>query len=209
MEELSDFEKQRLANIAERDNLLKKLTQNAQASGVGLPPRPKAKNPLRDSPSSSNKNKKKAAVPKIKEEEPAGPRRTSSRLRGIAAESEVAKRKADDDYEAFQEAERAKRVRKSDAFSFEDMVVSGGKVEGGSLVGGLGLGLGGAEKSYERTFGEEDIKNTTDKDLKALREEMNGLQLCDAWEPNRILPLSSLSSLLSLWAKKEERKKEN
>lgn len=188
MEELSDFEKQRLANIAERDNLLKKLTQNAQSSGVGLPPRSQTKKPLRDSPSSSNKNKKKAAPhPKIKDEvNEAGPRRTSSRLRGIAAESEVAKRKADDEYDAFQEAERAKRVRKSDAFSFDDMVVSGGRVEGGSLVGGLGLGLAGGEKSYERTFGEEDIKNTTDKDLKALREEMSGLQLWDAWEPNRI-----------------------
>lgn len=136
MEELSDFEKQRLANIAERDNLLKKLTQNAQSSGVGFPPRPPTKKPLRDSPSSSNKNKKKPApAPKIKDEvNETGPRRTSSRLRGIAAESEVAKRKADDEYDAFQEAERAKRVRKSDAFSFDDMVVSGGRVEGGSLV---------------------------------------------------------------------------
>ncbi|XHG01514.1 hypothetical protein AWENTII_004892 [Aspergillus wentii] len=36
--ELSDFEKQRLANIAERDALLKKLTQEAQSSGL-FPPK--------------------------------------------------------------------------------------------------------------------------------------------------------------------------
>lgn len=188
-QEISDFEKQRLANIAERDNLLKKLTQNAQSSGLGLPPppRPQAKRPLNGSPSSSNKAKKKPA-PKIKSEKDEAqlPRRTSSRLRGIAAESEVAKRKADDENEAFLEAERAKRIRKPDAFSFGDMIVSGGKIGDGSLVDGLGLGKGSLEKSYERTFGEEDIKKTTDKDLKALREEMSGMQLWEAWEPNRM-----------------------
>ena len=194
-EELSDFEKQRLANIAERDNLLKKLTQNAQSSGVGFPPapRPQAKRPLNDSPSSSNRSKKKKPAPRIKseKEEELQPRRTSSRLRGIAAESEVAKRKADDEDEALMQAERAKRIRKSDAFSFGDMIVSGGKVGDGSLVDGLGLGKGSLDKSYERTFGEEDIKKTTDKDLKALREEMNGLQLWEAWEPNRMRYMAS------------------
>jgi hypothetical protein len=34
-----------------------------------------------------------------------------------------------------------------------------------------------------RTFGDEDIKKTTDKDLKALREEMNGLSLWSQWDP--------------------------
>ena len=139
-------------------------------------------------PSWARESFKKKSAPKVKSEKDEAqlPRRTSSRLRGIAAESEVAKRKANDENDAFLEAERAKRIRKPDAFSFGDMIVSGGKIGDGSLVDGLGLGKGSLEKSYERTFGEEDIKKTTDKDLKALREEMSGLQLWEAWEPNRM-----------------------
>ena len=106
--ELSDFEKQRLANIAERDALLKKLTQEAQSSGL-FPPKL-----AKPSSGDTGKPKKKPAPKKVKKEEEAPlPRRTSSRLRGIAAESEVAKRKADDEYEVAMEAARAKRVRSS------------------------------------------------------------------------------------------------
>jgi WD repeat-containing protein 76 len=41
-------------------------------------------------------------------------------------------------------------------------------------------------KPYERTFHEETIRETSNKDLKALRERMSGLQVWDQWEPNRI-----------------------
>ena len=186
-EELSDFEKQRLANIAERDQLLKKLTQDAQSSGIGFPPkRPAAapaKKPLHDATGGGGKPKKKAA-PKPKVVEEALPRRTSSRLRGITAESDIAKRKAEDESQAFAEAERAKKVRKSDAFSFNEMLVSGQKLGEKGLIG-VDVVTKGVAMPYERTFGDEDIQKTTDKDLKTLREEMSGLQLWDAWEPNR------------------------
>lgn len=192
IEELSDFEKQRLANIAERDQLLKKLTQEAQSSGLAFPPppRPTAKRP----PTDSSKPKKKPASrkPVVKDESPA-PRRVSSRLRGIAADSEVAKRKADEQHEAMMEAERARKVRKSDAFSFSEMVVSGQKLSGEGLIG-VDVVTKGVAKPYERTFGDEDIRMTTDKDLKALREEMSGLQLWGAWEPNR----TSLVGIVSM-----------
>lgn len=180
--ELSEFEKQRLANIAERDALLKKLTLDAQSSGLFTPPVTKKLSSLGNS---SSKSKKKTPVKKAKEDAPAVPRRMSSRLRGIAAESEVAKRKAEEQYELAQQAERAKRVRKSDSFTFNEMVVSGQKLSGDALIG-VDVVNKGVAKPYERTFGEEDIRKTTDKDLRALRKEMSGLKLWDLWEPNRI-----------------------
>ncbi|KAJ9201429.1 hypothetical protein DTO271D3_4859 [Paecilomyces variotii] len=177
--ELSEFERQRLANIAERDALLKKLTLDAQASGLFSKPSPK-------SSSGDGKSKKKPPAKRVKkEEESPVPRRMSSRLRGLTADSEVAKRKADEQYEAAQEAERAKRLRKSDSYSLNDMFVSGQKLSGDSLIG-VDVITKGVAKPYERTFGEDDIKETTDKDLKALREQMSGLRLWGAWEPNRI-----------------------
>lgn len=172
--ELSEFERQRLANIAERDALLKKLSLDTQASSLFARPSPSRT-------SRDHKHKKKAHV-KVEKEE-AVPRRMSSRLRGITADSEVAKRKADEAYEAAQEAERAKRLRKSDSYTLNEMFVSGQKLSGDSLIG-VDVITKGVAKPYERTFGEEDIKKTTDKDLKALREQMSGLRLWGAWEPN-------------------------
>lgn len=174
--EISDFEKQRLANIAERDALLKEITLETQSSGLYSQFLPKG------ALGSTAKPKKKPAPKKVKEESPA-PRRVSSRLRGIAAESEVAKRKADEAFEEAQQYERAKRVRKSDAFGFDDMVISGQKLSGDSLIG-VDVVNKGVAKPYERTFSDSDIKETTDKDLKILREEMSGLRMWEAWEPN-------------------------
>lgn len=180
--ELSDFEQQRLANIAERDALLKKLTLESQSSGLFASPK---------TPSTNGTKPKRRAPPKVKiEEEIITPRRTSSRLKGIAAESEVAKRKADDEYEAMREADRAKRMRRTDSFSQADMFVSGQKLSADSLIG-VDVITKGVAKPYERTFGADEIDKTTDKDLKALREEMNGLQLWEAWDPQskNITPL--------------------
>ncbi|KAL3491620.1 WD40-repeat-containing domain protein [Aspergillus germanicus] len=177
-EKLSEFEKQRLANIAERDALLKKLSLDAQSAGL-FPLKPKG--PSGD----QSRPKKKKPAPKVKKEESPLPRRTSSRLRGIAADSEVAKRKADEEYDRRQEEERAKRVRKSDSFSLNDIFVSGQKLDGDALIG-VDVITKGVAVPYQRTFGDEDIKSTTDKDLKAVRKEMSGLNLWEAWEPNRI-----------------------
>ncbi|KAL2829011.1 WD40-repeat-containing domain protein [Aspergillus cavernicola] len=178
-EELSEFEKQRLANIAERDALLKKLSLDAQSAGLFPPKMPK------DVSADQSKPKKRPAPKSVKKEESPLPRRTSSRLKGIAADSEVAKRKADDEYDRRQEQERAKRARKSDSFSLNDIFVSGQKLPGDALIG-VDVITKGVAVPYERTFGDEDVKSTTDKDLRALRKEMNGLNLWEAWEPNRI-----------------------
>lgn len=172
--ELSELEKQRLKNIAERDAALSELKQ--QARGIGLQSRPKPTN------GASKPIKKKAPIQRVKQEEVV-PRRTSSRLAGIQADSEVAKRKADQEYEAAQEAARVKRQRISGDLALGDILVAGKK----SNINGFGLGVDVVNRGarpYERTFGEEDIKETTNKDLRKLRENFNSLNLWEAWEPN-------------------------
>lgn len=187
--EISDFEKQRLANIAERDALLKQLDLESQSAGLfGRPKTPKA-----------NAQKPKKPTPKrIKNESsPPLPRRQSSRLRGIAAESEVAKRKAEEEYEVAKEVERAKKMRRTDSFTASDMFIAGQKLDGDSLIG-VDVITKGVAEPYVRTFGNEDIKKTTNKDLKALREEMNGLKLWEAWDPQSMISFILNSSGMRL-----------
>lgn len=172
--ELSDYEKQRQANIAERDALLKQLALDA--ASVGLAPKAASK----PKSSANSAPKKKLAVKKVKEE--VLPKRTSSRLAGLTADSEVAKRKAEDEYVAAQEAARAKRQRVSGDLNLSDIVVAGKQwdVSENFLVDVVARGA----KPYERTFGETEVKQTTDKELRALREKMSGLELYEGFEPN-------------------------
>lgn len=170
-EELSEFEKQRAANIAERDALLKKLTSEAQTAG------------LFPKPTAAPKKKPAPKKPKPENKEPPAPRRTSARLAGLTADSEVAKRKADQYHEQDKREEQAKRMRVSGDLNMGDIVV------GGQTWDAAGLGADvtrGPSRPYMRTFGEEDVKKTTDKELKALRERMSGLRLWEPWEPNRM-----------------------
>ena len=170
VDDVPDFEKQRLANIAERDALLKKLTQEARTSGLyGKPASAGAAN--------GTKRKAKTRAPPAKrvKQEDIGPRRTSSRIAGIQADSEVIKEKEEKEYVERKEADRQRRMRHTGDLSFD----------AGSLIATDPVLKRGADP-YERTFDEEDIKQTTDKDLKQLRERMSGLQIWNAWEPSRI-----------------------
>jgi hypothetical protein len=186
--EISDFEKQRLANIAERDALLKKLTNEAQQAGLYQ------KTPSRAAANSSGRpHKKKTSVKRVKKEEDFAPRRTSSRLAGIQADSEIAKRKADEEYEVAKEQARAKRQRVSGDLALGDIVVNG-KLNGTSLLG-TDIILKGVAKPYERTFGEDEIRETTDKELKSLREQMNGLHLSEFTACHSTQPAPNLLSL--------------
>lgn len=174
--ELSEYEKQRQANIAQRDNLLKQLALDAASAGLG----PKAVS--KPSNKSTSAHKKKVPAKKVKEE--IQPRRTSSRLLGLTADSEVVKRKAEDQYVAAQEVARVKRQRVSGDLNLSDVVVAGkdwNKSEN-FLVDVVSRGA----KPYERTFGDEEIRETTDKELRVLREKMSGLELYDGFEPNKI-----------------------
>ena len=174
--ELSEYEKQRQANIAQRDNLLKQLALDARSAGLG--PKPVSKPPSK--PPSSHKRKEPAA--RFKEE--ILPRRTSSRLAGLTADSEVAKRKAEDEYVAVQEAARVKRQRFSGELNLSDAVVGGKNWDKSEnfLVDVVSRGA----KPNDRTFGEMEVKETSDKELRSLREKMSGLELYDGFEPNRI-----------------------
>lgn len=174
--ELSEYEKQRQANIAQRDSLLKQLALDAASAGLG----PKSfSNPANKS---AGTHKKKPVIKRVKEE--ILPRRTSSRLAGLTADSEVAKRKAEDEYVAVQEAARAKRQRVSGDLNLSDVVVAGRSWDKSQnfLIDVVSRGA----KPYDRTFCETEVKQTTDKHLRALREKMSGLELYDGFEPNRI-----------------------
>jgi WD40 repeat protein len=169
--ELSDYERKRQETIAKNQALLRNLALDAAQTGLAPSSRKKA--------TASSKPKKKAA-PKVKEE--IVPLRTSSRLKGIVADSEVHKRKAEDESVALQQAEHTKRQRVSGDLNVSDIFVSG---KGWDASGNLLTGVGPA-KPYERTFTAQDIKETTDKELRALRERMSGLALWQDVEPNRI-----------------------
>lgn len=172
--EQSEFEKQRLANIAERDALLKKLTQEAAASGL-------YSKPANGGPHGGTKRAAKPKQPpakRVKKEVDVTPRRTSSRLAGIQADSEVAKEKAEKEYEHAKQVEREKRQRVTGDLNFGDGGTNG--------LFGTDVILKGVAKPYERTFDDTDVKETTDKDLKKLRERMSSLEIWDAWDPSRI-----------------------
>lgn len=172
---LSEYEQQRQANIAQRDKLLKDLALDARAAGLG--PKPVSK------PATSSHKKKGPPKPKVKVED-FGPRRTSSRLQGIVADSEVAKRKAEDEYVAQQEANRVKRQRQSGDLNLSDVVVRGDgwDTKNNFLVDVVSRG---ADPGV-RTFDDTHVKETNDKELRALREQMSGLELYDGFPPNEI-----------------------
>ncbi|OMP81548.1 WD repeat-containing protein [Diplodia seriata] len=172
--QLSEYEIKRQEQIEKNQALLRSLQLDAQQAGLA-PAASKAR-----SSTPGKRDKKKPAVKKEKED--VAPRRTSSRLRGIVADSEVAKRKAEDEHAALQEAERLKRQRVSDDLNLSDIVVAG---QHWNQSGNFLTGVGPA-KPYERTFTTENVKKTTDKELRALREKMSGLQLWEGFEPNQI-----------------------
>ena len=180
-EELSSFEARRQANIAKNKALFQELQLNAASAGLDLHKTPKS----RSAPSS---HKKRTPVKK----EDVGPRRTSSRLAGLTADSEVAKRKAEDEYVAIQQATKAKRQRVEGDLDLKDVVVMGKDWD--KSDNWLVDVVRGA-KPYERTFTERDIKETSDKELKALRERMSGLELYEGFSPNRGLLVPSYWSI--------------
>lgn len=172
-DEPSDFEKQRLANIAERDKLLAQLEVQKNAAKVNSLSKP-ARRPA--------SNKSKSTPAKRVKQEDFTPRRTSSRLAGIQADSEVQREKEEKEYQAQREADIVRRQRRTDDLDLGDIVVNG-KANG---FFGSDFALRPLAKPNERTFGEDEIKETTDQELKTLRETMSGLELWDAWEPGRI-----------------------
>nr|POE77797.1 dna damage-binding protein cmr1 [Quercus suber] len=172
---LSDYEIARQEKIAKNAALLQQLQLEAQQTGLG----PAKARTAKSSTTSAQKRKRQAE--KVKKEELA-PRRTSSRLKGIVADSEVARQKEEAETEAFQEAQRVKRLRVSEDINLVDAVVNG---RTWNRAGNWLTAVGPANPG-ERTFDAQDVKDTTDKELKAIRERMSKLELWEGAEPSRI-----------------------
>ncbi|KAK3691242.1 hypothetical protein LTR37_018774 [Vermiconidia calcicola] len=172
---LSDYELQRQEKIARNKELLQQLQLDAQQAGVGPKARPKAT-------STAGQKRKRPVEKKIKEEDQ-GPRRTSARLQGIMADSEVAHQKAEKEAEAVAEQQKIKRQRVSDDINLVDAIVNNNKTWDKS---GNWLTNFGPAQPGERTFTAQHVKDTSDKELRALRERMSSLQLWEGAEPNRI-----------------------
>ncbi|KAH8592263.1 WD40-repeat-containing domain protein [Bisporella sp. PMI_857] len=167
--EMSAFERKRLENIAANQAMLKDLSTTAQKIAPKPTPKPK--------PTAARK--RTAAVKKEYTE----PRRTSLRRAGIEADSETAKRKAEVEEAYAKEVSAAKRQRVSGDINIKDAVAEGKKWnKDDGFLSGI---MRGAQPNL-RTFGEDDIKETTDEGLKALRERMSALDLYEGFEPNRI-----------------------
>lgn len=178
--EMSAFERKRLENIAANQAMLKDLSNAAQK----IIPQPAPKKPV-----GAPRGKRIKSEP-VKRDSPR-PTRTSSRLAGIEADSETHKRKAEVDAEFAAEQNKARKRRISGDLNLSDVVAEGKKWDKGSeFLSGIMRGA----VPYQRTFTEDDIKETTNKGLKALREKMSGLELYDAYEPNSLLELSLCSS---------------
>ena len=170
---VSEYERARQEKIAKNQALLQQLQLDAQQTGLGPKSRPKPS-------STAGQKRKKPQEKKVKEE--VVPRRSSRRLQGIVADSEVARQKQEEEAEAFQEQQRAKRMRVSDDINLVDAVVNGRTWN----KAGNWLTAVGPANPGERTFDAQDIKDTTDKELRELRERMSSLQLWEDAEPNRI-----------------------
>ena len=160
---LSDYELQRQEKIAKNQALLQQLQLDAVQTGIG---------PKKAKPSSTTGQKRKRPPPekRVKQEDD-GPRRTSARLKGIIADSQVAREKDDKDAEAFREEQRVKRQRVSEDINLVDAVVKGQTWN----KSGNWLNAVGPAQPGERTFSAQDVKDTSDKELRALRERLNGL----------------------------------
>lgn len=172
---LSEYEVARQEKIAKNQALLQQLQLDAAQAGVGAKPRPKP------SSTSAGQKRKRTVEKKIKEEDNA-PRRTSARLQGIIADSEVAQQKEEKDAEAFREEQKIRRQRVSEDINLLDAVVNGQTWN----RSGNWLSTVGPAQPGERTFTAQHVKDTSDKELKALRERMSGRELWENMEPSRI-----------------------
>lgn len=167
---MSAFEKRRLANIAENKALIDGIEKTT--AKIAKPVTPKATRPRK-----TRTPGERRVAPK---REAAVATRSSSRLKG---EGPV-KREIEDDVPAALLPDRpAKRSRVADDLELDKIMVEGRKFADDMSAFGRLLPYRGAEPGV-RTFDEDDIKETTDEDLKRLRESMNSLALYDKWAVN-------------------------
>ncbi|CAK7562628.1 MAG: hypothetical protein SEPTF4163_000476 [Sporothrix epigloea] len=118
------------------------------------------------------------------------PTRRSARVAGIEADPDTLKRKLDGtDSNVLEygigESAREKRIRVGGDLSLNDMQVDGrwqGTLNGLTELSSTGASTRPGVRPGVRTFTSDDIEETSDKNLKALRQEMNRLELYDKFE---------------------------
>lgn len=167
---MSAFERRRLDNIAENKALIDGIAKTT--TRIAKPVTPKVTRPRKTVTSGERRvaPKREAAVAT----------RSSSRLKG---EGPVKRENEDDVPAALMPDRPAKRSRVADDLELEKIMVQGRKFADDMSVFGRLLPYRGAEPGV-RTFGDDDIKETTDEDLKQLRESMNSIELYDKWAVN-------------------------
>ncbi|PKS12320.1 hypothetical protein jhhlp_001620 [Lomentospora prolificans] len=175
---LSAFERRRLENRQANNELISELSEVAsKILPVAPAPVPKSRS------TATGKRKRSPSAPAVKREQPVRRTRASARLAGIDADSEVKKLKFEEETAAEAQKQAAKRMRVSGDLVLGDIGVDGKKWD--NDVQGLKDMFRGAQPGV-RTFGEEDVKETTDAVLKKLRVRMGGLSLYEKWVPNDI-----------------------
>lgn len=123
--------------------------------------------------------KRKTLTPRRREASEPVVRRTSSRLSGIPADSEVAKRKAEVENEARLEQERQKRKRVAgpiQVFEASDVDATFSNWEELSKI----------NKARAETSRDVKQEHSKFEDLPELRSQFGSMSLFSRWEPNRI-----------------------
>lgn len=161
---MNEYERERLANMARNEALLKEIG----LAGVKVP---KAR-PTTTPKKSTTTPKKRAASELVS-------RRTSSRLSGIPADSEIAKKKYEVENEARLEQEKQKRKRVEGPLELKEVIADGSRWDEAS-----GLLSEVSKVSTERKA--TRAKSSTDDDLAQLRAQFGSMRLLAKWEPNRI-----------------------
>lgn len=156
--DFNEYERQRQENILKNKLLLQQLQLDSVALGS-------KRNAKLKPPSKSTPRRKKE--PSVSATEHL-PRRQSSRIAGLPADSEKAKRRYEEQTAALEQAERAKRQRVGGNVTF--------------AIGGIDFSVKGVR--FAKTFTDEDVENTDNKDIKKLREKMMGLKLYERWAPS-------------------------
>jgi hypothetical protein len=168
-DKLSAFEARRRENVAKNARLLKDTAEIGARMKKAAAPPPRAAAP----------RKRKAAEPPVRTR--VMPVRQSARLAGASAnaDSKDSLVKLEDIPVELKDRE-PKRMRTNG-----DLLLSNLQVEGKrwSNTEALASFVQGARPGV-RTFTGDDIKETTDKKLKALRQDLEDLTLFNGWQPN-------------------------
>jgi len=170
----SEYERSRLENIRRNQELLRSLQSDRVSAAFRSASAPKLRVPRVPRAKREKKKDKK---------ESSTPRRTSSRLAGIPADTAT----TGDDGEG-NATVGAKRERTSDGWSF-DKVEEAERAKRQRVAGDLSFeikrGLFADKKGWDtETFTKDDVDRTADGGLKEVRKRMMGLKLWEKFEPN-------------------------